>query len=230
MPDHVFTDSTNRTIALRDHPKLTAAQIRGLVGDAPLMIEVGSHSGEDTVEFLKEMLGIRIHCFEPDERPIKRFKEAIGENPCVTLHQCAVAEIDGTKPFYASTGKAGHMEDWDYSGSLHEPTGHYERSPEIGFKEPELVRCVRLDTWFKLKSTVEIIDFCWCDIQGAQVEFIAGGKMALAVTRFLYIEAHSTPLYDGEPTQQELIAMLPGFEPLGIYEGDNILFRNRHIL
>ncbi len=231
MPSRVIHIAPGHAVSLHDHPhSMTAKEIKSLIGDSPLVIEVGSHDGSSTVEFLKEMSGLRIHCFEPDERPIARFKEAIGENPCVTLHPCAVAEIDGMKPFYASTGAAGHMDDWDYSGSLHEPTGHYERSPEIGFKEPALVRSVRLDTWFKLKSTVEIIDFAWIDCQGGQVGLIAGGRLALAVTRYLYIESHSTPLYDGEPTQAELIAMLPGFEPLGIYEGENILFRNRHIL
>ena len=211
---------------------ITAEEIRDLVGEHPVLVEVGSHEGSDTAEFLKAMSGCRIHCFEPDERPRKRFVAAgILSNPRVTLHPVAVAEINGMKPFHASTGKAGHMDDWDYSGSLQVPTGHLTHSPEIGFKEPVLVHCVKLDTWLaSFSSYIHMIDFAHVDIQGGQRNFIAGARIALAVTQFLYIESHYRPLYEGEPTQEELIELLPGFEPLGVYGRDNLLFRNRHNL
>jgi hypothetical protein len=77
---------------------------------------------------------------------------------------------------------------------------------------------------------VEVIDFIWADLQGGQVFFIAGARMALSVTRYLYIECHEQPLYADEPTQDELITMLrPEFTPLGIYERNNILFQNKYV-
>ncbi len=221
---------------MKEYPRdMQADEIRALVGESPIMLEVGSHEGSHTVQFLKAMPGIRLYCFEPDPRPIARFKQTIGDDPRVTLYEQAVADVDGLKPFYASTGKAGDRDDWDFSGSLHKPTGHLARSPEIKFKEPVNVTCVRLDTWHRIIfcsmcAQIEQIDFAWCDIQGAQRNFIAGARLTLAITRYLYIEAHSEPLYDGEPTHDELIALLPGFEPLGVYGGDNILFHNRHDL
>ena len=217
---------------MKEYPRdMQADEIRALVGESPLMLEVGSHEGSHTVQFLKARLGIRLYCFEPDLRPIARFKQTIGNDPRVMLYKVAVADVDDCKPFYASTGKAGSRDDWDFSGSLHKPTGHLARSPEIKFKKPANVPCIRLDTWHhRINPNVEQIDFLWCAIQGAQRDFIAGGKLALAVTRYLYIEAHQVPLYDGETTQDELIALLPGFEPLGLYGGENILFENKHKL
>ena len=209
---------------------LTAEEIRDLVGEAPAFLEVGSHEGSDTVKFLAAMPGIRIYCFEPDPRPIARFKQTIGDDPRVTLYEQVVADINGLKQFYASTGKAGHMDDWDYSGSLQRPTGHLAHSPEIRFKEPVPVVCVRLDTWHRLNLHERAIDFAWIDIQGSQRAFIAGAQKTLPFIRYLYIEAHHEPMYDGEPTQEELIALLPGFEPLAVYELDNILFQHRHDL
>ena len=47
---------------------------------------------------------------------------------------------------------------------------------------------------------------------------------------FSMVAQAQTPLYEEEPTQQDLISMLPGFDVLGRYEGYNFLFRNRHIL
>ncbi len=214
---------------MRNYPRgLTAEEIRDLVGEAPAMLEIGSHEGTDTVKFLATMPGARLYCFEPDPRPRERFRHLIAENPRVTLYDQAVADIDGLKPFHQSTGKAGHMADWDFSGSLHEPTGHLKQSPEIGFKPPVDVRCCRLDTWHTCNPHIRKVDFAWVDIQGAQVDFIEGAKLTLAATRYLYIEAHHKPLYDGEPTHEELIAILPGFAPLAVYARDNILFKNRH--
>lgn len=206
---------------------MTAEQIRDLVGDSPTMLEVGSHAGEHTVTFLKAMPQIRLFCFEPDERPIKRFIEAIGDDFRVNLNRCMLTNVDGFHNFYRSTGKAGHMEDWDYSGSPSKPTGHLKRSPEIKFMQPVAMPSRRLDSWWEYKR--QDIDFIWADLQGSQVAFIEAGRNALAQTRYLYIECHTTPLYEDEPTQAELIKMLPGFEPLAIYEKDNILFRNRTI-
>jgi hypothetical protein len=143
----------------------------------------------------------------------------------------AVADCDTPRQFYASTGKVNDCPDWDYSGSLQQPTRHLTRSPEVKFKDPVAVPCRRLDTWWH-REIVEMgllpIDFIWADVQGGQRGLIAGGTLALAITRWLYIEVHQEPLYDEEPTQDELVALLPGFEPLAMYEQENILFKNRH--
>lgn len=221
---------------------MTAEEIRALVGDAPLMLEVGSHEGSHTRLFLAAMPGIRLFCFEPYPPPIARFNDLIGVDERVTLIEKAVADSDERLPFYASTGPAGDRADWDFSGSLREPTGHYQRSPEIGFKDPELVPCCRLDTWLAEEPWIRTaqwpshpvtIDFIWADVQGGQRGLIAGGHRALSITRYLYIECHSEPLYDGEPTHDELIDELNGtvsFEPLAVYANDNILFRNRTLV
>lgn len=205
---------------------LTAEEIRGMVGDSPLMLEVGSHEGTDTARFLEAMPGAIIHCFDPEERANEVFRDTVGRDPRVRLYEVAVADIDGLRRFYASTGRAGSRADWTFSGSVKRPTGHLARSPEIKFKPPVNIPCVRLDTWLNAHPDITCIDFAWVDIQGAQVEFIAGATRGLSITRYLYIECHRVPQYEGEPTRDELVAMLPEFKPLGVYGDENILFRN----
>ncbi len=233
---------TTAKLRIREFPHdLTAENIANFVGRSPLMLEIGSHEGADTAKFLEAMPGITIYCFEPDRRPIDRFKQLLPDDPRVFLCEKAVAHVDGDHIFYPSGGKAGHMEDWDYSGSLNKPTGHYDRSPEIVFKQFVIVPCIRLDSWLdeitvsgkELEDGIpwhETIDFAWVDPQGSQRKVIAGGQEALARLRYLYIECHHPkPLYEGEPSREELIALLPDFEPIGIYAQDNILFKNRKI-
>lgn len=212
---------------------LRAEEIRVLVGTAPFMLEIGSHEGADTACFLTAMPKIRLHCFEPEQRAIARFKQAIGSDPRVTLYEKAVSDTDDPSPFNASTGQAGGRKDWDFSGSLEVPTGHLTRSREIKFKPPVPVPCIRLDSWLAPRQPDDAaIDFIWCDPQGSQRRIIAGGRRALSLTRYLYIECHSPPLYENEPTQAELIDELNGaldFEPLAIYDLENILFKNRYM-
>ena len=149
----------------------------------------------------------------------------------MTLYELAISDCDGSHRFFPSTGKAGHMDDWDYSGSLNRPTGHRERSPEIDFKEQIEVPTNRLDSWLHVTEIGNrLIDFAWVDPQGSQRKVIAGGQETLARLRYLYIECHHPfPLYEDEPSREELIALLPDFEPLGIYAQDNILFRNGNL-
>jgi len=206
---------------------LTAEEIRDLVGVAPLMLEIGCHDGSDTAKFLRAMPEAIIHCFEPYENPRRRFRESVGTSKRVRLYPVAVCDIDGQVEFYASTGAAGGREDWDYSGSINRPTGHLKRSPEIAFKPPITVEGMRLDTWFEEHSLPKI-DFIWADVQGAQRKVIEGGQRALLATRYLYIERHRWPLYQDEPTPDELLRLLPGFNPLAEYARENVLLENRY--
>jgi FkbM family methyltransferase len=216
------------------HPRpITAVEIKELVGPCPLMLEIGSHDGRDTASFLREMPGIDLHCFEPEVRAVKRFRSRISPTARVTLFEVAVSDVDGVQQFYASTGNIGKFGDWDYSGSLQRPTGHFTRSPEIKFKEPILVSCICLDTWYELyrhtRSRHElVVDFIWADVQGSQRRVIEGGKRTLARTRYLYIESHEPVAYDNEPTQSELVKELSEwFEPIAVYARENILFERR---
>ena len=216
---------------MENHPlSLTAKEIHDLVGkDNPLMLEIGCHEGTDTLKFLEEMPQATLHCFEPDDRASSRFEKEFLCHPQVMLYRRAVGDHDGDVDFHASTGPAGDSDDWDSSGSLNKPTGHLTRSPEIKFKDPARVSCVRLDTWLAASSTSGVIDFVWADLQGSQRKFIAGARETLKHIRYLYIECHTTPLYEGEPSHDELIALLPDFEPIGVFERENILFRNKAI-
>lgn len=212
---------------------LSAYEIKALVTPekSPLVLEIGCHDGSDTVKFLDAMPAIDLHCFEPDERANKRFKERTGEDDRITFFPLAVADVDGPRDFFASTGRAGGRDDWDLSGSLCKPTGHLTRSPEISFKSPVPIDCLRLDTWMAENRQGRCIDFIWADLQGSQQLLIDGGRKALAKTRYLYIESHDPVAYAGEPTQSELVLLLAEwFEPVAIYAEENILFKNKEQL
>lgn len=212
------------------HP-ITEQQLCSICQPAhtPVILEVGAHDGSDTARMLQAIPNANIHCFEPDRRPFRRLQERFIHDTRVWLTYAAASDVDGTKLFYPSMGKAGGREDWDLSGSLREPTLHKVRSPNIMFGTPVEVPCVRLDGYVA-RVGITLVDLAWVDVQGAQVEVIAGATCTLACTRWLYMECHPKPLYDGEPTPQEFLAVLgaKGFDPVALYEGYTYLLQNRH--
>jgi len=217
---------------------LTPTEIHALLDcDDPVILEIGCNDGTDTIRFLNEFPRARIFCFEPDPRPLARFVRG----PCVELHRCqvmsaAVADVDGFSKFHLSggyppTGKhpADAQEDWDFSSSLSEPTGHLTWSPWCTFTRAILVPTIRLDTWLGGHPELDKIDFIWADVQGAEEKLIRGGRETLKRTAWFYTEFYDRPMYLGQPSLERMQQLLPDFNLEAIYGGDNALFRNRRL-
>ena len=84
---------------------LTAREIHLLVGkDDPVIIELGANVGQTTEEFLAEMPGARIYCFEPEPRAIEKFRKRIS-SPNVKLIACAVGAENRIVVFNQSSGE-----------------------------------------------------------------------------------------------------------------------------
>jgi len=209
---------------------ITMAQIRRLVArDDPVVLELGCNDGGDTARFLEEFPGITIHCFEPDPRPVQRF--SIKDSRCY-LHRSAIGENDGSVLFHMSGGSPSNeaQRAWDRSSSIRPPTAHLEIHPWCTFDQKMIVPVRSLDSWYSEYLSPSEIDFIWADIQGAEGDLISGGRQTLCNhTRYLYTECYEIPMYEGQATRQQILQQLPEFECIGIYEGYNILLKNRKL-
>lgn len=208
---------------------LSNVELRALIGrDDPLIVEVGANDGTDTRELLANFPLAHIHCFEPDPRPLARFLRQVNSPRC-TLHALAVSDRDDWAELHLSSGTHPEfgVSDWDYSSSLRAPQNHLSRFPWCTFERKLVVAATRLDTWLSRHSEIEQIDYLRIDIQGAEGDLIRSGRAALERTRYFYTEFSNHQEYAGQPSLEELLAMLPEFEPLGIVEGFNVLLRNR---
>lgn len=220
--------------------ELNGKLIRELVGrDDPLLLEIGCADGVDTMEFLDAMPRATIHCFEPDRRCRAAFRERVGRDYRVRLHEVAVSNVDGEALFYASSGSPADvdpshysrplpLDDWYLSGSLCRPTRHLEYSPWVTFPEEmrRPVMTMRLDTWLARQQS-PFIDFIWMDVQGAERLVLEGATETLKRTRLVYTEVYETPMYEGQPSLEEIKLLLgEGWVLLGIYARDNALFAN----
>jgi len=221
---------------------MTAADmVERIDSPIPLIVECGCHDGRDTEKFLAAFPACRMVCFEPDPRPLFRhdppgFFDRIPHCPQVQLVQAAVSDRDGFAILNRSSGDppgacwAG-VTDWDHSSSLFEPTGHLDKHAWCTFPEGHRleVTTIQLDTYMLHIRAPQVheIDLIWADVQGAEAAMIRGATNTLKRTRWLYTEFYDEPMYEGQPSLQEITALLPGWELVAIYAGYNALFRNK---
>ncbi len=86
------------------HIELDQKEIKKLLQkENPLVLEIGSHIGLDTLRFLGEFRDITIYSFEPDPRCVALFKEVVKDQRC-TLIEAAVTNIDGKGLLHLSGG------------------------------------------------------------------------------------------------------------------------------
>jgi 2-O-methyltransferase len=199
----------------------------------PMILEIGSNDGGNTLWFLELFDAAKIYCFEPEPRAIERFKQRVGDRANVTLVEMAISDQTGTTTFHRSTGQHASVSSqrlakgWDLSGSIRKPKEHLRIHPWIKFDETITVATSTLDEWAD-RQNIGIIDFIWMDVQGAEKDVIRGARRTLARTRYLYTEYGSFELYEGQASLLELVRQLPDFRLVTRYRGD-ALFAHRSL-
>lgn len=203
---------------------------------APLVIEVGANSGEDTLRILDFFTGAHVLCFEPDPRAIRNWRATV-TNPRADLFPLAIGRECGEATFYQSGGlppgatKEDFPEGWDLSGSIITPKNHTIIHPWSNFTSGIRVRIETLDsvaTKF-LAGQQEVrfpVGLLWADVQGAERELIAGARQTLEATQYFYTEYSNDELYEGQPRLDELEELLPNFRVARLWAND-VLFENK---
>ena len=84
------------------HYKRKFRQIRSIIrNENPVIVEIGSHYGEDTLRFLETFRNPTIHCFEPDPRNLEIFLKHVSSNK-VNLYKTALSDKNSTEVLYQS--------------------------------------------------------------------------------------------------------------------------------
>lgn len=204
---------------------ITGSALAALLGtDSPTILEIGCNEGDTTRWFLETFAHPAVHCFEPDPRAAARFRRSLGGQPGIALIEAAIGAQEGTATFHMSGGtpQTGAPHEWDASGSIRRPKEHLVRHPWCTFETTLEVPVRTLDGW-RREARVGDVDFIWMDVQGAELDVIAGGTETLARTRFLYTEYSNVELYEGQPSLRRLLRALQGFEVLARYPNDILL-------
>tara|TARA_R100001443_G_scaffold117384_2_gene141877 strand:- start:2595 stop:3224 length:630 start_codon:yes stop_codon:yes gene_type:complete len=193
----------------------------------PIILDVGSFDGEDSNEFASVMPDCKIYAFEADPASLESFK-AIGHPKQVELVELAVCNIDGEIDWYSSEKRYG-TEDWSLSSSLKKPHNHLNHYPVSFSEDPITVNATKLDSWVEDNLGDQIIDFIWCDVNGAEEEFILGGIKSLQEkTRYLYTEYFDNEMWAGQVKLDWITEKLSNFEKIEEI-GHNVLLKNKKL-
>lgn len=177
------------------------------------------------------------HTFEPVADLHRSIINNLGyhlmhNNGVIGIFPNAIGATNGIVELHKSHGvklEKGQIVDRYYgSSSIRKPTNVlHEYWPSMKFETEEVV-CVSLDAHLTTHGlSSKIIDFIWCDIQGADKDLIAGGRQAFNNVRYFYTEYMTNEQYEGQLIGVDaLLELLPSFEVVEDYNGD-VLLRNR---
>lgn len=204
--------------------------IKQLVGKHnPVLFEIGCADGGDTQDFVNIFgdTDYRLYCFEPEPTNIQHFKNRnLPTN--VSLFEGAVSKENGITRFNRSRNQHDYN-DYRYSGSVKAPKEHTQNWPHILFDEFVDVQTITLDD-FCNKNDIELIDFIWADVQGAEDYLIEGGKnMFEKGVRYFYTEYSDREFYENAPNQHRIKDLLGNnWEIVHDFRTD-VLLRNKNL-
>jgi FkbM family methyltransferase len=181
-----------------DYSRISIAEISELLGEAKNIIEAGAADGVDTAIFAKTFQKANIFAVEPVFEQFQYLEKKFSRTKNVILSNLAFSDTDGVGEMFVgqSTGGISGMG----SSSLLNPTAHMKYFPEIEFPKKQKVDLVRLDSYL-LAYKIDLVDLLWLDLQGKEVDVLAGSASALREkVRFLHLEISRIKFYDHMPT------------------------------
>jgi len=182
--------------------------------DAPIIVEAGAFTGNDTLQLAKHFPAGTIHAFEPVPAIFEQLCSATQETPNIITHNYALSSQTGSSTFYvAQNPKRPSIV--CQAGSLHQPKERLIHSP-ITYPTTIDVATITLDTWAQ-QQALPSIDFLWLDAQGHELAIMHASPRMLAQVKLIYTEVHFIEAYQGQPLYKDLHSWLEnqGFTCIG---------------
>jgi FkbM family methyltransferase len=202
-------------------------EIKNLVNkENPIIFEIGCADGGDTLEFINTFNDLEIYCFEPEPKNIKLVKERINYLKH-HLFEGVISDVNGELTFNRS--RTDNPDDLSYSGSIRKPKEHLNEWSFIKFDEQITVKSITLDKFCE-ENKIELIDFIWADVQGAEENLILGGLKTLNdKVRYFYTEYSNKEYYEGQLKLENLLNLMgDGWEVVKDF-GSDILLKNKKL-
>lgn len=171
-------------------------------GNISTVYDIGAHHGKWSLGMKKLMPKASFQLFEAN--PVcETFLKKTG----LPYHRIALSKTKGKRVFHSnnSTGDSFYPENTELSGAF-------------GWQEKE-VETADLDT-FALQNHLPSPDWIKLDVQGAELDVLAGGKYLFSKTKFLLTEIPLLPYNLGAPSFSDYLDAFrtAGFLPISVVE------------
>jgi FkbM family methyltransferase len=167
--------------------------VRSLVADGSsfaTVIDVGANAGQFTAAALHAWPHARVIAFEPLADAAKLVADVAGAARAVEVHQCALGAEDGEIEFFRHTHAL--------SSSALRVSEAARPLPWAEELPGETVTLHRLDTVIAERRLVQPV-LLKLDVQGFELEVLAGATATLAQVDAIVLEAAFVPGYAGQP-------------------------------
>ncbi len=155
----------------------------------PVILDVGSYTGEQAIEFASQFPKARIFAFEANPASATIVRQNVAKCPQIRVVEAAVHEFDGDVTFQVvDEGNPG-------ASSLFLGSG--VREVQIIQQRPQVVRAIRLDTWAR-QAAITRIDLVWMDLQGAELLALQSMGELHDLVIALQLEITYRELYHGQ--------------------------------
>ena len=167
--------------------------------DNPIIIEIGSHYGEDSLRFIETFEKANVYCFEPDPRNIDIHKKHIDDSR-IKLFEIALSNNTGEADFYQSYDDKEIPErvfdkyDWidreEYIKKNLNNSGSSSLKKGYGnvLEDKIKVKTKRFDEWYDENLSEQLVDFCWIDVQGAEKDVFNGMGDKINKIKHIWVE------------------------------------------
>ncbi|MQB09509.1 FkbM family methyltransferase [Agrobacterium sp. ICMP 6402] len=205
-------------------PSMLADQ-RRLVPKPSVIVDVGAHHGQSTVEYLDAFPSAHVFAFEPDEANNRQAVELLrpyGDR--VRLSRLGLAEHAGKASLHINSHDGTHS--LLPIGDMSYWHGQASEIEKVDIETTTLDSLAASERW-------DHIDILKMDIQGAELAALKGGAglLAAGAIDLLCLEVEFEHLYEGQPLFWEIAAYLNslGYRLYRVYEWQYGLTRSNEL-
>jgi FkbM family methyltransferase len=180
-----------------------------------LVIDVGANRGQFGLEIRRAGYRGRILSIEPLTEPFQFLARLAAKDNRWDVIQSAVGPSSGSATIHvAANGGAS-------SSLLPMLDLHTHAAPKATFVGDEQVEVAMLDDLVRLRGLDGATVFTKVDVQGYELQVLAGGSEALTRSSLVQLEMSLLPLYETGPTHRDILEYMEGrgFLLVGIEPG-----------
>lgn len=172
------------------------------------IFDIGSRDCLEAIEFSKKYHNAKIYSFEPNPDAIKVAKKNISNFKNITLVEKAVSNINGPVDFYPinpELTESPHEDGNIGASSLFMASGKYPLEKYVQNKIS--VESITIEKFCE-DNCIELIDFVWMDLQGAEFLALKGFGKLLSNVKIIHTEAELFEIYQGQHFFQDIQKLL----------------------